>query len=43
MIGEIVESTKRFRLSFAWYLIGVAVPVKVGSGSKLTDPSGFTV
>jgi hypothetical protein len=44
IIGEIVESTKRPSTSDAWYLIGVAVPVKVGSGSKVTAPVvGFTV
>ena len=39
-----VESTKRPSTSDAWYLIGVAVPVKVGNGSKVTAPVvGFTV
>ena len=37
-VTAIVESTNRPMESVAWYLIGVAGPVKVGKGSKVTAP-----
>ena len=39
----IVELTFRSSESLTWYLIGVAGPVNVGSGLKVTVPSGLTV
>ena len=37
-VTVIVEFTNCPESFAAWYLIGVAVPLKVGSGSKVTNP-----
>ena len=42
-VTVMVELTTRSRLSSTWYVMGVAVPENVGSGSNVTVPSAFTV
>ena len=41
--GLIVDDDVLFWLSAIWYLIGVAVPVNVGTGSKVTVPFALSV
>jgi hypothetical protein len=42
-VGVIVASSDRPSESVAWYVIAVAVPLNVGSGSNVTVPFAFTV
>ena len=43
-VGVIVALSIRLRVSATWYVTGVVtVPLNVGSGSNVTDPSVFTV